>query len=58
MTVSNSIGTGNGVAFTIVGDLAIDDANDICHFQGLELISGGNGYNKPMYNEMRLVFPT
>ena len=26
MTVSNSIGTGNGVAFTIVGDLAIEDA--------------------------------
>lgn len=26
MTVSNSIGTGNGVAFTIVGDLAMDDA--------------------------------
>jgi len=26
MTVSNSIGTGNAVAFTIVGDLAMDDA--------------------------------
>jgi len=26
MTVSNAIGTGNGVAFTIVGDLALDDA--------------------------------
>ena len=28
LTVSNSIGTGNGVAFTIVGDLAIDDAKN------------------------------
>lgn len=26
MTVSNSIGTGNAVAFTMVGDLAMEDA--------------------------------
>jgi hypothetical protein len=26
MTVSNSIGTGNWVAFTMVGDLALEDA--------------------------------